>query len=142
MQVVVIDYGMSNLGSITRALEECGTTPKISSDPTDLYQATHIILPGVGAFYDGMKHLRLLGFDKIMKIAVVKDKIPLLGICLGMQLLADTGIEGGKIKGLGFIKGKTVKLKSSSQEKIPHIGWNEIHMQNVSPIMKNIPEKN
>jgi len=141
MQVVVIDYGMSNLGSITRALEECRTSPIVSSKPADLQQASHVILPGVGSFYEGMKHLRSLDFDKALNKIVYEDKVPLLGVCLGMQLLADDGIEGGKIKGLGLIEGTTIKLIPKPHEKIPHIGWNEVHIQQKNTLFKKIPEK-
>ena len=99
MKVVVIDYGMSNLGSISRSLEECGADVLISDDPKDLDIATQIVLPGVGAFGDGMANLAERGWVSAVREVVLEGHIPILGICLGMQLLADMGYEGGKYLG-------------------------------------------
>jgi len=141
MNVVVIDYGMSNLGSIRRALEESGITVSISDDPEKLDSATHIILPGVGAFKDGIKNLRRRKFHSKLRKIVLQDKIPLLGICLGMQLLADLGYEGGKTKGLGLISGTVNLLKPSVlRERIPHIGWNNVKINRPNPLFEKIPD--
>ncbi len=140
--LVIIDYGLSNLGSIKRALEECGGNVLISDNPHDLKLATHIILPGVGAFKDGMKNLHRLEFDSALKKVVLKEKIPLLGICLGMQLLAEKGYEGGVTKGLGFIPGEVKLLKPTNKnERIPHVGWNEVLINKNSPLLAKIPDK-
>lgn len=126
MTVVVIDYGMSNLGSITRALEACNATVLVSNNPQDLRTADKIILPGVGAFGDGMKNLNEQGWTKIIREEVLNNKIPILGICLGMQLLATTGYEGGKFDGLNLIKGEVIRFEPKNDERIPHVGWNDI----------------
>lgn len=140
MKVVVIDYGMSNLGSISNALIECsGENVVVATDPRELFTATHIILPGVGAFKDGMDNLRKFGWESPLN-KIVRDKIPLLGICLGMQLLATSGKEGGETPGLNFIAGETHKFQATSlDEKIPHVGWNEVYPLHQSPLFEGIP---
>ncbi|MBD3231347.1 imidazole glycerol phosphate synthase subunit HisH [Candidatus Dependentiae bacterium] len=142
MNVLIIDYGMGNLGSISRFLQECGANVFISNDPKDLCSAEKIILPGVGSFGGGINNLRKLGFIDPLAIEVKKNKIPLLGICLGMQLLANVGTEGVVCKGLGFISGRVEKLeKQNEKESVPHVGWNEIHIKKESELFKNIPNK-
>ncbi|WP_281883031.1 imidazole glycerol phosphate synthase subunit HisH [Paenibacillus sp. YYML68] len=141
MSVVIIDYGMGNLGSVARALEECGADVVISDRPEDLHSASHIILPGVGAFTEGMSNIYSGGWVPAIEIAVKQDNIPVLGICLGMQLLADVGYEGGETKGLGLVKGQVRLLTSTSQERIPHVGWNEISKRTDSPLFASIPDR-
>ncbi|MBI2045165.1 imidazole glycerol phosphate synthase subunit HisH [Candidatus Pacearchaeota archaeon] len=127
MAVLIIDYGMSNLSSIKRALEECGADVFISDNPKDIKKAERVVLPGVGAFADGMMNLNNRGWTGAIKEEVLTNKIPLLGVCLGMQLLADKGYEGGETEGLGLIPGEVSILnKKNESERIPHIGWNEI----------------
>ncbi|MDD5306761.1 MAG: imidazole glycerol phosphate synthase subunit HisH [Deltaproteobacteria bacterium] len=140
MLTVVIDYGMSNLCSLTRALEECGSKVLVSEHPGDLKAATHIVLPGVGAFADGMKNLNASGFASAIREEVLGNGIPLLGICLGMQLLADTGDEGGPTAGLGLVSGAVKRLSSGEHERIPHVGWNEVFPAAGSPFFAGIPE--
>ncbi|HNP07647.1 MAG TPA: imidazole glycerol phosphate synthase subunit HisH [Cyclobacteriaceae bacterium] len=143
MSVVIIDYGMCNLGSVKRAFEECGASTLISNDPRDAELATHLVLPGVGSFGDAMKNIVDLGWDKAIKKNVLDSKVPILGICLGMQLLADKGLEGGQHIGLGLIEGDVIKLHSERPDdklKIPHIGWNEIHKENDHKLFGEINE--
>lgn len=142
MYIAIIDYGMSNLGSIKNALVECGgENVNIITDPKDLGLATHVILPGVGSFKDGMLNLQKLGWIEPLRKTSLEDKIPLLGICLGMQLLSDTGFEGGEIEGLGLIAGKVKKLEVKEKtEKIPHVGWNEVYPSRENPLFANIPD--
>lgn len=140
MNVLIIDYGMSNLGSIKRSLEECGAIVKISDNPKDLCTATRIILPGVGAFSDGMKNLRNKGWIDPIKYEISNNQISILGICLGMQLLADRSYEGGDFEGLGLIHGEVKKLDSpNKKERVPHMGWNEVYKLKTSPLLNNIP---
>lgn len=141
MKVTIIDYGMGNLQSIAMALEHWNATVTISGNPGDIYSADKLILPGVGAFSDCMGNLRSSGLDRVTCEAVIDHKISLLGICLGMQLLADTGYEGGEIPGLGLIPGEVRKLVPEEPgERIPHIGWNEVRQEKKDPIFDRIPD--
>lgn len=141
MPVFIIDYGMSNLGSIKRALEECGADVVISDDPKDIKLADRIVLPGVGAFADGMRNLAKGGWLDSLKEEVIENKIPLLGICLGMQLLSTKGYEGRETQGLGFIRGTVERLAAlEPQERIPHVGWNEVFKKRESVLFNKIPD--
>lgn len=139
MTVLVVDYGMGNLGSVRRALEECGANVLISDDPHDLKLASRILLPGVGAFCDGMNHLAQGGWVEALRQTVLEDKIPVLGICLGMQLMMSQGDEGGGAPGLGFFEGKVRRMTANEGERIPHVGWNELHMTRENPLLQGIP---
>ena len=142
MTCMVIDFGMGNLGSVARSLEECGADVTITSDPSTLKKATKIVLPGVGAFADGMHNLHEGGWVEVLNSLVVIKKTPLLGICLGMQLLADSGHEGDGCKGLGFISGDVVRLiPENNTEKIPHVGWNEVHILRSNSLFEAIPDR-
>lgn len=139
MPVLIIDYHMCNLGSVKRAFEECGAEVIVSSHPEDLEIATHIVLPGVGAFANGMKNLVTLGWVDAIKQAVLNEKIPILGICLGMQLLADKSFEKGETEGLHLISGDIIRLEpKNGKERVPHIGWNELHFNQQSSIFTSI----
>ncbi len=137
MKVLVIDYEMGNLGSVKRSFEECGAEVLVSEDPGQIKSATHLVLPGVGSFRDGMNNLKRKNWIPKIQEAV-SDGIPVLGICLGMQLLASTGLEGGETAGLGLIPGKVERLTSQS-ERIPHVGWNEVSQNRPSSLLKTIP---
>ena len=139
MSVAIIDYKMCNLGSVKRAFQECGADAFISSEPKDLDNVTHIVLPGVGAFANGINNLKKLGWIDAIKQAVLDDRIPILGICLGMQLLADKSFEKGETEGLRLIPGDIIRLEpKNNKERIPHIGWNEIHYNQQSSIFQDI----
>jgi len=138
--VLVIDYGMGNLGSVCRAIEECGGDPLLSDDPQDLASATRIVLPGVGAFPDGMKNLHQRAWVKPLVQAAREDGIPLLGICLGMQLLADRGFEGSETPGLGLIAGEVRLLTPADGLRVPHVGWNDAHLRGNSVMFDRIPD--
>ncbi len=138
MRALIVDYEMGNLGSVKRSLEECGAEVIVSKDPKDLDSASHVVLPGVGAFHDGMANLKQYGWIPTLKKAA-KDRIPILGICLGMQLLAEKGYEGGEMQGLGFIPGEVKRLTPKMPgERIPHVGWNEVHQTKTSPLFEGI----
>jgi glutamine amidotransferase len=123
MNVLVVDYGMGNLGSVRRALEECGAEVTVSADPAALADAARIVLPGVGAFADGMLRLEQGGWVEPLREATSRNGVPLLGICLGLQLLARTGSEGREAPGLGLLPGRVVRLSPRApDERVPHAG--------------------
>ncbi|MBQ3417620.1 MAG: imidazole glycerol phosphate synthase subunit HisH [Ruminococcus sp.] len=138
---VIIDYGVGNLFSLLCSLKAIGEDAKVSSDPEDLRSADRLILPGVGAFEDAAKKLRESGLDTVLREEVAKGK-PLLGICLGMQLLFEKSYEYGEHEGLGLLKGKIVPMKGVIDEslKIPHIGWNPLLFKKDCPIFRYIKE--
>jgi len=139
MSTVIVDYGMGNIGSITRALEECGADVNTTCDENELRQASHVILPGVGAFPDGMAQLKARNTDAVLK-DVVKTGTPVLGICLGMQLLSDESDEIKNTCGLGLISGSVTKFNLyESDLRIPHVGWNEVHFLTDNPLFSGIP---
>lgn len=140
MSTVIIDYGMGNLISVKRAFEECGANVSISDNPEDLLGASHIVLPGVGAFTDGMASLARNGWINAIRQAADNGEASILGICLGMQLLADFGEEGGGMEGLGLIPGRVVRLQpAQSDERIPHVGWNELSIEQTHNLLYGIP---
>lgn len=124
-EIVIIDFGMGNLGSIKNMFEAVGMEAVITRDISKIQKAKKLILPGVGAFDEGMKNLKNFKLVEVIKKQVQIKKIPILGICLGMQLLTDES-EEGKLKGLGLIQAKTKKFVFSNGLKIPHMGWNNI----------------
>jgi glutamine amidotransferase len=131
--IAIVDYGVGNLRSVQKALERVGATAVVSADPATLDRAQGIVLPGVGAFGDGMDHLRARHLvDPILR-QVDKDK-PLLGICLGMQLLFEESVEMGLHRGLGLLPGRVMRFPEGSL-KVPHIGWNQLHPSGAGPEM-------
>lgn len=131
--VTIIDYGMGNLESVANMLKRIGARSIISSDPGEISAAEKLILPGVGSFDAGMDNLNRSGIASILRKKTVEDKTPLLGICLGMQLLADKSEEGIS-GGLGLVAGQVKRFvfEPSSGLKIPHMGWNAVKTQNES----------
>jgi glutamine amidotransferase len=125
MQVVIVDYGLGNLFSVERALRYLGASCEITSDAAKISAAHRLILPGVGAFGDGMKGLAGRGLVEPIKEFIATGR-PFMGICLGMQLLMTEGEEFGIHKGLDVIKGRVRRLDESGGYKIPHIGWNSL----------------
>lgn len=135
--ITIIDYGMGNLKSVYNALKKVNFDCQISSEVTDIEMADKLILPGVGAFKDAMDNLQNL--DLILPIRKkVNDGCPLLGICLGMQMLFEEGYECELRKGLGFIGGKIKLMNSKENLKIPHIGWNRLEFNRENKILNNI----
>lgn len=128
-EVAIIDYGMGNLLSVRRGLEHCGARVTVTAEPSAILSASRVVLPGVGAFADGMNELRGTGLDAVVREVAARG-IPLLGICLGMQMLLDESEEFGITAGLGLIPGRVVPVPSTTSEgraqKIPHIGWNAL----------------
>ncbi len=117
------------------AFEKLGISAKITNQPEEIRRAERIILPGVGAFGEGMENLRKAGLIDVLKKEVLDKKKPFLGICLGMQLLFQKGYEGGEFEGLGWVRGEVVKFESK-ELRIPHVGWNDIKCDLNSPILE------
>ena len=132
----IVDYGVGNLMSVSNAMHYLGFETKITSDAKELELADSILLPGVGAFPDAADKLRGPGLDQVL--IAESQKKPILGICLGMQLLLERGEEVRPCEGLGFVKGSVRKIDTAL--KLPHIGWNELHFQNDSPLFRGIDE--
>ena len=126
--IAIIDYGVGNLFSLKCSFESIGADICVTSDPEVIERAERIVLPGVGAFEDAAKKLRESGLDKVVKSECAKGK-PLLGICLGMQMLFERSFEYGEHEGLGLIKGNIRPISDviDKELKIPHIGWNALH---------------
>ncbi len=140
--VVIIDYKMGNISSVEKAFKKIGADILISDSAEIIGKADRIVLPGVGAFGDGMKNLQDLGLIDVLEKKILKDKIPFLGICLGMQLLFQAGHEFGTHKGLGWVEGEVVRLEAGKL-RIPHIGWNNIRiLNNEDVLLKGIPDDN
>ena len=138
VNVLVINYGMGNLGSVRRALEECGATVLVSESPEDLAKADRIILPGVGAFPDAMARLKAAGWPAKLRATLENPEVHLLGVCLGMQLLADKGHEVSETPGLGLIQGEVTRFVPRIGERVPHIGWNEVLPTQTSSLLAGI----
>ena len=136
-KITIIDYGMGNLYSVQNALRSIGAEPVVTSDAAVIAQAEKILLPGVGAFGDCMANLEKSGLIPVIMDSLHSGK-PFLGICLGMQLLFEGSDEAPGVKGLGFFKGQVRLLHT--ELKIPHMGWNSLHIQNSGRLFKGIPE--
>ena len=139
--LAIIDYGVGNLFSLVSSLKSIGVDAVITSDPQIIENADRLILPGVGAFGDASEKLATSGLEEIIKNAVKKGT-PLMGICLGMQLLFEKSFEYGEHKGLGLLKGNVIGMEGTipKELKIPHIGWNSLKFTKNSPIFKYINE--
>lgn len=139
--ITIIDYGMGNLGSIQNMLKRIGVSAKISSNFTEIQQAEKILLPGVGAFDAAIQKIDDLGLREVLIKKAIDDKVPFLGICLGMQLLTNSS-EEGILQGLGLIDAETNKFKFDDHTlKIPHMGWNFVHRKNNSPLTEGFTEE-
>ena len=139
--IAIIDYGVGNLFSLRSSLNKIGADTVVTADPAVIAKADKLILPGVGAFADAAKKLRDSGLDKVIKAEAAAGK-PIMGICLGMQMLFEKSYEYGEHEGLGLLKGAVVPMEGSipANLKIPHIGWNALHFQKESPLFRYIKE--
>jgi glutamine amidotransferase len=140
----IIDYEMGNLRSVEKAFESLGFAARVSADPADIQSADKLVLPGVGAFADCVNNLRAGGFVTPLLKHVESGK-PLLGICVGMQMLFDESEEFGCHQGLGLIPGRVVRFPSGMVEngerlKVPHMGWNNLQIRQNSPLFKGIED--
>ncbi|WP_456273352.1 imidazole glycerol phosphate synthase subunit HisH [Bacillus sp. AK031] len=137
----IVDYGMGNLFSVAKALERLDVPYFISENATELQKAEGLILPGVGSFRDAITLLTRQELTGFIKEYAASGK-PLLGICLGMQLLYETSEENGTTEGLGLLKGRIVRIPRLSEDmKIPHMGWNRLNYVNESPLLENLSEE-
>jgi len=130
--IAIIDYGVGNIFNVSTAIKRMDENSILTKDADTILSASHIILPGVGAFGDAMSALKTSGLDQIIKEASAL-KIPILGICLGMQLLYEVGYENGITKGLGLLPGSIQEFEATRVPTIPHMGWNELHHLERSP---------
>lgn len=134
-EVIVMDYGVGNLLSVQRGLEHCGAKVILTADPEQILAASRVVLPGVGAFGNGMQALERLGLVAVIR-ELARRKTPLLGICLGMQLLLEESEEFGVTAGLGLIPGRVIPVPnqtlSGATQKIPHIGWSALQPANTT----------
>ncbi|MEJ2519602.1 MAG: imidazole glycerol phosphate synthase subunit HisH [Desulfuromonadales bacterium] len=142
--ITIIDYEMGNLRSVAKAFEKLGFAARVSSNPADLLATDKIVLPGVGAFRDCITNLRDGGFVEPLLQHVTAGK-PMLGICLGMQMLFDESEEFGHHQGLGLIPGKVLRFPAGMREggeplKVPHMGWNTIRLQRAAPIFSGVAD--
>ncbi|WP_435923354.1 imidazole glycerol phosphate synthase subunit HisH [Paenibacillus sp. DYY-L-2] len=145
MTIAIVDYGMGNLHSVSKAVERLGYEALVTGDADAILGADGVLLPGVGAFGDAMEHLRASGLDAVVRKAAADGK-PLLGICLGMQLLFGESEEHGRNEGLGILPGKAVRFAgaaagSEGSLKVPHMGWNRLEfLQPDSPLLAGLEE--
>ena len=135
----IIDYDAGNIRSVEKALAALHEEAVLSRDPKTLLAADKLILPGVGAFGDAMDNLKKYGLDEVIHEAVDRQ-IPLLGICLGLQLLFEESEESPGVEGLGILKGKIKRIPDEDGLKVPHIGWNSLHLEHDGRLFQNIPE--
>ena len=137
----IVNYGMGNLTSVYSALEACGASVEICNEPDELLDKSHIVLPGVGAFENCMSNLKKQGFDKVLHKLVIEEGRPILGICLGMQIMAKNSFEEGECQGLGWINSEVVRIDNVSEKiKVPHVGWNSIEFHEDNKLFYNLKE--
>lgn len=139
--ITIIDYKMGNVRSVAKAFEAIGCSALISNRIEDIVKSSFLVLPGVGAFGEGMRYIAELGLMEPLREQVVNKKTPFLGICLGMQLLARDGYENGYHKGLGWIDGSVKRFTFDDEKlKIPHMGWNDIDITYNNPLLSGITD--
>lgn len=137
--IAITDYDAGNIKSVEKALQKLGQEVVITRDKDTILSADKVILPGVGAFGDAMENLRKYELDKVI-YQVVEKNIPFLGICLGLQLLFEKSDESKGVKGLGILEGEICRIPDCEGLKIPHMGWNSLHLQNGGRLFRDIEE--
>ena len=142
-QVVIVDYKMGNLRSVQKAFEKLDARVVVSNDKRVISNASKVVLPGVGAFKDGMRHLEELGLIEVLNQVVIQEGRPFLGVCLGMQLISKKSYEHGETEGLGWVDAEVVKfdfLNQKNKLKVPHIGWNNVNYEKKSPLFQGVSD--
>lgn len=135
----IIDYDAGNIKSVEKALQKLGQEVVITRDAETILGAEKVILPGVGAFGDAMNNLKKYNLDQVI-YQVVEKNIPFLGICLGLQLLFERSDESKGVEGLGILKGEILRIPDQDELKIPHMGWNSLHLQNDGRLFRGLEE--
>ncbi|MCR5546898.1 MAG: imidazole glycerol phosphate synthase subunit HisH [Lachnospiraceae bacterium] len=135
--IAILDYDAGNIKSVEKACDRLGGDTIVTRDFSEIRKADHVILPGVGSFGDAMDHLKKYELDKVVK-EVVENNTPFLGICLGLQLLFESSEETSGVEGLGILKGRVKRIPESGDLKIPHIGWNDLTLQNNGRLFKGL----
>lgn len=138
--IAMIDYDAGNIKSVEKALQKLGAEVVITKDAKTILQADKVILPGVGAFGDAMANLKKYGLVEVIQEVVAKGT-PFLGICLGLQLLFERSDETPGVEGLGILKGEVLRIPECGDLKIPHMGWNSLHLQNSGRLFRGLPEQ-
>lgn len=142
MTVAIVDYGAGNLASVAAAVEKVGFSATVTADPDTLRSADKLILPGVGAFGDGMQNMRERGLVDVLNSLVLDCKMPVLGICLGFQLIAKSSSEFGDHEGLGWVDATVQRLEPDDAAlRVPHVGWNELYQVKDSPLFADIEDE-
>jgi imidazole glycerol-phosphate synthase subunit HisH len=134
--IAILDYGMGNLRSVAKAIEHVGGEPELTKDHARVREAAAIVLPGVGAMPKAMERVRSLALDELLRERV-EAEVPVLGLCMGMQLLFESTEEHGGAEGIGLLRGRVERLRA---EKVPQIGWNEVHWTRPSPLVEGLPD--
>jgi glutamine amidotransferase len=140
VKVAIVDYGLGNLRSVAGAVERLGHEPVITSDPGELGRAEKLILPGVGAFGDGMRNLRARRLVEPLNHFVLDERRPILGLCLGAQLLGRESEEFGRHEGLGWLDLSVRRILGGNGLRVPHVGWNELHQVGESVLFAHVPD--
>lgn len=138
--ITIVNYGMGNLGSVLNMLKKIGTAAQLANTPEELVSASKILLPGVGAFDQAMKRINESGFREVLDRKAMVEKVPVLGICLGMQLLT-RGSEEGQLPGLGWVAADTIRFPKQEGLRVPHMGWNVVTPTTPSTLTQNLPEE-
>lgn len=137
--IAIIDYDAGNIKSVEKALQKLGADVVVTKDPQTILNADKVILPGVGAFGNAMDNLRKYKLDEVI-YRVVEQGTPLLGVCLGLQLLFNKSDETPGVEGLGILKGEIKRIPDNGELKIPHMGWNSLHLQNGGRLFKGVQQ--
>ena len=137
--IAIIDYDAGNIKSVEKAMDLLGQESVVTADPEEIFRADKVILPGVGAFGDAMENLRRTGLDDVIR-QVARKGTPFLGICLGLQLLFERSDEAPGVKGLGILRGEILRIPDKEGLKIPHMGWNSLHLEHGGRLFRGVEE--